>query len=429
MVDIIPPFSKFELSPTLAMNELVQQRRAQGLDVMQMGFGQSPFPVPDRMRKALGQHAHEKSYLPCAGLPELQNTILQYFQKLIGIDPRAYDVIIAPGSKLSLYAYQLAVPGDLLMPVPCWVSYEPQARMLQQKTIPVPSSLSDEGYVIRPEELRTAIEQARAQGLKPTKILLNYPNNPTGLTIPEGNLKDIASICVGEDIMIISDEIYGQINFSGRYQSIAEFAPAHTVVSTGMSKHLSLGGWRLGFGVTPKAIAGLHKTLCNIASETWSCVASPVQYAAIEAYCGYDDIEAHIRECTIIHGFVCRYIAHKLRGAGYTLAMPQGAFYLYPDFYAFKEGLRERGVHTSMELSAYMLETYGIACLPGEACCVPDSHLTLRLSGCDYDGEAVLNAYRSGSQLNEAFVQLQMPQIAKAVRQFERCAQDLLPQK
>jgi aspartate/methionine/tyrosine aminotransferase len=135
MVTLSSIASQFELSPTLAANELAQMRRVKGLPVLHMGFGESPFPVPPRLEKALAEAAGLKQYLPTAGLEALRTAAIAYYADKTGLDPAAFDVIIAPGSKLVLYGLQMAVEGDLLLPVPSWVSYEPQARMLGTEVI------------------------------------------------------------------------------------------------------------------------------------------------------------------------------------------------------------------------------------------------------------------------------------------------------
>jgi len=182
----------------------------------------------------------------------------------------------------------MAIAGDILLPVPSWVSYAPQARMLGQNVVPVVASVSDKGLTLNADTLQTAVEDARARGLNPTKLLINFPGNPTGITISESQLISIAAFCKDNAITLISDEIYGRLSFDRLYRTAASHSPAGAIVSTGLSKHLSLGGWRLGVGLVPKAMTGLIDHLNNVASETWSCVSTPIQWAAVEAYSGHD---------------------------------------------------------------------------------------------------------------------------------------------
>lgn len=418
MVKLVETSTEFALSPTLCANEMVAARRAKGEQVLHMGFGESPFPVPERLKEALKAGVGRKEYLPTGGLKELQDTVADYYKNKVGVDMSKFDVLIAPGSKLILYSLQMAIEGDLLMPVPSWVSYGPQAKMLRTDVIKVPTRLDDDGYYIDPKALRDVIAKARAAGQNPSKIILNYPSNPTGLTFTEENLKEIAAVCVEEDILIISDEIYGFVAFDGTYRTIAKYAPSHTAVTSGLSKHLSLGGWRVGIGLIPKAVEGLNTLLCSIASETWSCVPAPIQQAVIEAYKGHQDIEDHIQACTDIHGLMNTYIAKGLRECGIKAPEPKGAFYNYPDFDAHRAALNAAGIKTSQDLSTYLLENYGLASLPGTAFGAEPEVLTLRLSGCDYNGEAALKAYQSGETLDEAFIAKYAPNVKAQVEAF-----------
>ena len=425
MVKLIQSATEFELSPTLATSELVAQKRAKGEQVLQMGFGESPFPVPTRLKQALQDSSGRKEYAPVAGLPELREAVKALYAEKYGMDTDRYTVLIGPGSKLIIYALQMAVEGDLLMPVPSWVSYGPQARLLRTQIIKVPAALGDDGYRLDAGQLDKAVKQARADGLNPSKLILNYPNNPTGLTMDEKNLEEIAAFCRQEDIFIISDEIYSHVAFDGRYRTISRYAPERTAISSALSKHLSLGGWRLGFCFIPKEVEGLSALMSSIASETWSCVPSPIQQAAIEAYKGHSDVETHTQDCTSIHAYVNGYIARALRAAGIECALPQGAFYTYPNLERFRGALAERGVRTGRDLVAFLMEQYSLAALPGIAFGEAPEVLTLRLSGCDYDGQAVLNAYRAGEVLDEAFIAKYAPRVKAAVEAFARLVEDL----
>ncbi|HBR68898.1 MAG TPA: hypothetical protein DEA55_05935 [Rhodospirillaceae bacterium] len=406
-------------SPTLWANDLVHQKRSSGETVYHMGFGESPFPVPERLKKALADAAHRKEYLKADGLDALVEAVREYYRPIYGDEYiKSTDILIAPGSKLILYALQMAIEGDLLMPVPSWVSYDPQAKMLHTEVIKVPTKLDDAGYHIDPETLRSVIQKARKAGKNPTKIIINAPSNPTGLTIPSEELPALAKVCEEEGVLIISDEIYGFVSFDGKYRTCAPHAPKVTAVTTGLSKHLSLGGWRVGVGFIPKGVPGLHNALRCIVSETWSCVSAPVQQACVDAYKRHKDIEDHIQACTDIHELMNKTIAEGLRGHGIIAPQPQGAFYNYPDFAPFREEMAKNGVKTSQQVHEILLKEYNLATLPGSAFGAEPEVLTLRLSGCDYDGAKALAAYMSGEKLNRAFVEKHAPRVLKAIDIF-----------
>jgi len=232
---------KIRFSPTLEINERVRSAREQGKEMLHMGFGQSPFPVHPLIREALAVNADQNMYLPSAGLPELRELSRHYLSEKFGFDGNEFKTVVGPGSKELIYDIQLAVEGDLLLPVPSWVSYAPQAMLIDDPIIKIPTTMAD-NYHITAENLEKAIVVARQKGMNPKKLIINYPNNPSGLTMPQSRLEQIARVCRKQGILVISDEIYGLVNYQQNHASIAKFYPEGTIVTSGLSKHLSLGG-------------------------------------------------------------------------------------------------------------------------------------------------------------------------------------------
>ncbi len=404
-----------DISSTLAMNELVVKMRDSGRQVFHMGFGEAPFPAHPRLVKSLQDHSAQKRYLPVAGLPELRAAIAGHYAELAGINADDFDVLVGPGSKTLLFALQMCISGDVLLPVPSWVSYAPQAALLKQKVIPVALELADTGMSMDAEVLREAIAKARAAGMSPSKMILNYPSNPAGLTASDAALASIAEVCRAEKIILIADEIYGRLSYDHRYRSAASHLPESTVITTGLSKHMSVGGWRLGVALIPKAATGLFDDLCRVASETWSCVSTPIQYAAIDAYQGHADVEEFVRTTTDIHACVNRYIAGKLRALGAECHTPQGGFYNWPDFTQRLEGV----CSTSSELAHRLLEEHGVATLAGSSFGERPDKLCLRLSGCDYDGGTALKLWPKLGKNSDEFVARAAPNVVAALSAIE----------
>lgn len=404
-----------DISSTLAMNELVEQMRDSGRTVFHMGFGEAPFPAHPRLVKSLRHYSTQKRYLPVAGLPDLRSAIAEHYARLAGINTDDFDVMVGPGSKALLFALQMCIPGDLLLPVPSWVSYAPQAALLDQNVIPVALELAETGLSIDAETLRRAIGKARADGMAPAKMILNYPSNPTGLTASDAALASIAEVCRSEKIILIADEIYGRLAYDHRYRSAASHLPESTVITTGLSKHLSVGGWRLGIALIPKAATGLFNDMCRVASETWSCVSTPIQYAAIDAYQEHPDVEDFVRQTTDIHACINRYIAGKLRALGAECHMPQGGFYTWPDF----TKLLGHVCATSDELAHRLLDEHGVATLAGTAFGERPDKLRLRLSGCDYDGRTALELWPALGKSADEFVARAAPNVAAALGEIE----------
>jgi len=376
-------------SPTLAIHEKVMQMRKDGEDIIHMGFGQSPFPVHPLIEQSLRENADKSMYLPSAGLEELREAALEYYGQRLGFDSTLFYAIIGPGSKELIFDVQLAVEGGLLMPIPSWVSYAPQARIINDRVIPIQTRIEDSLHITA-ERLEGAIERAKTEGKKPSKLILNYPNNPSGLSMDSDRLREIAEVCKKHSVLIISDEIYGLVRYDGKHSSIAEYYPEGTIVTGGLSKHLSLGGYRLGVAMVPNEQAGLLKAMLGIASETFSCVSSPIQYAALKAYEGNEILEHYIRECCRIHGLISKDLRNRIVDTGIEYPEPQGAFYVFPDFTPFRDRLKETyGVSTNEELATDLLERAQVAVLPGSGFGDDPENLTIRISACDFDGHAV----------------------------------------
>ena len=401
-------------SVTLAINELVRRQPAEER-LLHMGFGQSPFPVHSRIREAMAANADKNMYLPSAGEPELRTVATQYFAKRCGFDAEGFDAIVGPGSKELLFDVQLAVEGDLLMPVPSWVSYGPQATLLDDRVLKIATTVADH-YHVTGDRLEWAIKEARHAGRNPTKLIINYPNNPSGLSLTAERLQELADVCSRHNILVISDEIYGLVAHKQRHQSIARFYPDGTIVTSGLSKHLSLGGYRLGVALVPKALHHISHALVRIASETWSAVAAPMQFAAITAFEGHADIESYIKKCTEIHRLIAGHVRDTVVSLGVTYPLLDGAFYLYPDWNRYREALAtKRRVSTSDELAEDLIDDAQLATLPGTAFGADPSELTLRLATCDFDGRRALAFHDERPEAtSQSFVAGSCPNIAAA---------------
>jgi len=400
-------------SPTLAINELISALGDE--DICHLGFGESPFPVHPLIREAIADAAGKNQYLPCAGLEELRHAAVEYFSQKLDLPPANYAAVVGPGSKELLFDLQLAVEGDLLLPVPSWVSYAPQAHLLQDNVIPIPTDIGTR-YHVTEGSLEQAISGGAAQGAKPTKLILNYPNNPSGLTIPEATLEAIAETCRKHDVLVISDEIYGLVTHHSTHRSIAYYYPEGTIVTTGLSKHISLGGYRLGIALIPDSLASIRDAVVRIASETWSTVSAPIQFAALTAVANDPEIEDFVERCTRVHSLVSRYVRDRIVDAGVDYPELDGAFYLYPDFEPFREAVAAtRGVATSDQLADDVLATAKVATLPGSVFGDDAKLLRLRLATCDFDGQTALDQLANAPESSpSAFVRACCPRIERA---------------
>jgi aspartate aminotransferase len=413
-----PHVRELGTSATLAINERAAELLRQGRKVYRLGLGQSPFPVPGLVVEALRRHAAEKDYLPVRGLPGLREAVAEFHWLKDKVEARPDRVLIGPGSKELMFLLQLVFRGEILIPSPSWVSYLPQARILGRSPRCIPLAFED-GWKIQPHHLRELLRETDGAG--PQLLILNYPNNPVGNTYALGELTEIAEIARRHQLLILSDEIYGQLHFEGEHVSIGRFYPEGTIISSGLSKWCGAGGWRLGTFTFPKDLGWLLDAMAAVASETYTSVSAPIQYAAIEAFrCGVR-IESYLvnaRRILKALGLACQKI---LQGAGVRTQLPEGGFYLFVDFGAFAEGLAGHGIRDGESLCERLLQDTGVAILPGSPFGRDPGELTARLAFVDFDGAAALAESREiplDCDLPADFLERRCDQVLEALRRM-----------
>jgi aspartate aminotransferase len=374
------------VSATLGINELSNQLKAQNKEVYKLGLGQSPFPVPESVVEELKINAHQKDYLPVRGLPALQEAVASYYQRTQGLYFNPENILVGPGSKELMFILQLAYYGDLIIPTPSWVSYAPQAHIIGRHVYWLPTR-SDNRWLLTPQELEKLCSKDPS---KPRIVILNYPNNPTGCSYTEEELKELAEVASHYNLILLSDEIYGELNFNGEHVSIAKYYPEGTIISSGLSKWCGAGGWRLGTFTFPSTLTWLLEGMAVVSSETFTATSAPIQYAAVRAFNGSPEIENYLKQSRRILKALSLSVCEKLTDVGVNTAPPQGAFYIFPDFSAFRGKLAQRNIHTSSEMCESILSETGVAFLPGSEFGRPDSELTARLALVDFDGSKTL---------------------------------------
>jgi len=376
------------VSPTLAIQELSNRLRREGRDIYRLGLGQSPFPVPRPVIEALQVNAYQKDYLPVRGLPLLRETVAEYFRRRHHLPSTGDDVIIGPGSKELLFLLQIVYYGELVVPAPGWVSYVPQAQIVGRTVRWVQTRAAD-GWKLTPDVF-TALFQSDPD--RPRIVIMNYPNNPTGSTYTAEELRLLAGIAREHKVIILSDEIYGELHFKGQHVSIARFYPEGTIISSGLSKWCGAGGWRLGAFCFPQSLRWLLDAMAVVASETFTSTSAPIQFAAVRAFRGGTQIERYLWNSRRLLRGLAREVARRLDSAGLRVVPPAGAFYVFPDFSAHRDRFAERGITTSDELCRRLLAETGVAMLPGTAFGRPPDELTVRIAYVDFDGARALTA-------------------------------------
>ncbi|MFC0431840.1 pyridoxal phosphate-dependent aminotransferase [Kutzneria buriramensis] len=326
------------VSATLAANDAIARRRAQGLPVVPLGFGEAGLPVHPLLAKALSDAAGFAGYGPVAGIPALRDAAAGYWSRR-GLPTEASQVVAAPGSKPLLWAILGARGGGVALPRPSWVSYAAQSAMHGLPVVRVRSV----GGVPDPVELDAVAREGRL-----STVVVTLPDNPTGRLAPPPVIRELCEVAERHDLLIVSDEIYRDLT-EMELLSPASVVPHRVVVTSGLSKSLALGGWRLG--VARFGDDALRDAVIDMASEVWSAPAQPVQHAAALAFSEPPALVERVAQSRNLHLRVGAAVA-----ALFDTPPPDGAFYLYPHV---------PGFDTDRQVAEHLLASNGVVVLPG----------------------------------------------------------------
>ena len=402
---------KLKESATLAINEKSKRLIKNGKKIYRFGFGQSPFQIPEKIVETLKINAHRKEYLPIQGLPELREKISKYLHRRTGVDYSKDNILITPGSKEAMLLMHVAFNGEIITPAPSWVSYEPQAEIGTNKVHWLETSRENNWFPTA-NELENKL---KTLGKKKNLILiLNSPNNPSGTIC--NNLKELAKISKKYNLIILSDEIYTDLSFDNTYDSISKYYPGSTFISGGLSKWCGAGGWRLGFLAVPNGMKDFMKSLKSLASESYSTVNTPTQFAAVEAYKGnYENYKLKVRG---ILNAVGTYVYNNLKSNKVFINPPQGAFYLMPEF-------KNKKYKTSSKLCEAILNETGVAMLPGSDFGFNPKRMLTRLSYTDFNGFEFFKNISNYNSISEEMVKTYAPNVVEGVSKLSNWAKNL----
>ncbi|GIR62539.1 MAG: aminotransferase [Alphaproteobacteria bacterium] len=384
-------FRNTEPSSTLRINEISNKLLDEGKNVYKFGLGQSPFPVPEILIETLKKNAHQKDYLNVSGLLKLREVVAKYHSKKNLYNYSEDNVIIGPGSKELIFQCQMVTEMPLLLPKPSWVSYEPQAKILKKDVNWIDTSISTNWH-LSANALR---DYCKNNKYKYQLLILNSPNNPTGTNNEE--LEELSKICKENNIIVISDEIYTELDFNGNYHSISHFYPEGTIISSGLSKWCGAGGWRLGTLTFPKELKIIHDSVRSLASETFTSVSAPIQYAAVKAYT--EDHSEYLNNSRIILKKVADFVYDQLSEIGIECIRPQGGFYILCDFSKIIK--HNNIINNATTLCEQVLQNTGFAMLPGKNFGIEDEKLITRMAFVDFDGNKALSFMKDNTSIKD----------------------------
>ena len=354
-------------SATLKMTRLSRELKAQGVDIITLSIGEPDFDTPQNVKDAAKKAIEDNitHYTPVPGFPALRQAIANKLKRDNGLDYKADQIVVSNGAKQSIANIFMSIlnKGDeVIVPSPFWVSYPEMIKMADGKPIIIHAGIESD-FKIKPEQIEAAITP------KTKAIIFSAPSNPTGSLYTKQDLKAIAAVLKAHpDVLLISDEIYELIVFSGKHVSIASFEEIkeQVVIVNGVSKGFAMTGWRIGYIAAPQFIAAA----CNKFQGQYTSGASSIsQMAAIEALNTLPEESPELMK--MVSAFKERrdlLIRLVKEIPGFKTNTPEGAFYLFPDVSDyFGKSNGDTTINNSTDLCLYLLNKAHVALVPGEA--------------------------------------------------------------
>lgn len=397
MIEISKIVSQLAASQTLAMAQKSAELRAQGIDVINLSLGEPDFTTPAHIKEAAEKAIDDNFsfYTPVAGYLSLREAIARDMNRHENVSCTAANIVVSNGAKQSLFNALFAIlnPGDeVIIPAPAWVSYIELVKLTGATSVIVPTHL-DTDFKMTPEMLEKSITPATRV------IIMTSPSNPTGSVYSREELQGLVDVISRHQrIIVISDEIYEHINFTGSFTSLASFPELNgrVAIINGVSKAYAMTGWRIGFVAAPEELA---KACTKLQGQTTSNPSSIAQKAAEAAYNGPQECVSKM--CAVFRrrrNLVVR-LAREI--PGWEANEPMGAFYLFPRVEACLGKTAPDGtlIATSGDLAMYLLRVAHVATVDGAAFAAPGY---LRLSYAASD-EKLTEALR---RIREAVISL-----------------------
>ena len=391
---------KLNLSATLEINEISKNLEKTGKQVIKFGFGQSPFQVPEIVVEELKKNAQKKSYLPIQGLEELREAIASYESKKKAENFTSKQIIIGPGSKELMFLLHMSFDGEIILPAPSWVSYKPQSIIAENKFHWIETKAENNWYPTAESIEQLVLKNKNKKYL----LILNSPNNPSGQICK--NLLEISEVVKKYEIIVLSDEIYSELTFDENFESISKYCFNNVIISNGLSKWCGAGGWRLGYFLIPDQLDKIKNSMKVLASETFSSVSAPIQYAAISAFKN-DHNDYVLKSRKILKG-IGEYVYKNLKSNKVIMNKPMGGFYLMPEFL-------NKTFNTSSEMCSDLLNKKNVAILPGSDFGFLNDRMIARLSFTDFDGYNFMSKIDLDTNIDEDLIKKYAPNIIEGI--------------
>ncbi len=389
-------------------------------------FGQSPFPVPKSVQDALIKNANKGTYAGVPGIPELRETISQYNKRNFGIEIDSKRVYVGPGTKELIFNLLQVLHGTVILPTPAWLGYLPQIRLLKKNFHMLPARPIGK---ITPNDLEHLVLRLHD---RQRILILNNPNNPTGLVYSQLELEEITDVCRKFEILVISDEIYAQTTYDiNKFVSMGRIYPEGTFVTNGLSKSHAAGGYRLGYVLFPQHTYELRQHFKKILATEYTATSTPIQHAAIAGFQESTEMNEYFEITRSIHHIMGDYTYQALNKIeGVKTTRPEATFYLLANFNAFSDYFLANKISNSQKFSeSIMQHPYHTALVGGDSLVLERTDFSARIAFVDYDGERAMKNYvdnppRTASDRIE-FVKNNAPKIVDGIAMIQRYLNDI----
>lgn len=379
MIDVSNRIKALAPSATLAMSQKSAELKAQGIDVINLSVGEPDFNTPAHIKAAAIQAVADNFsfYTPVPGYMTLREAICAKLRRENGVDYTPAQIVVGNGAKQELCNVILATvnPGDeVVIPTPAWVSYVEMVKLAEGVTVKVPATI-ESNFKITPAQLEAAITP------RTRMVLLCSPSNPTGSVYSRTELQGLVDVIARHPgIIVLADEIYEHINYTGSFTSLASFPEIkdRVVLINGVSKAYAMTGWRIGFCAAPLEVA---KAVSKLQGQYTSGCSSIAQKAAEAAYTGSQECVELMRQAFERRRDLIVNLASMIPGL--KVNRPDGAFYLFPEVTSFigkSDG--ETVIRSSGDLTMYLLEKARVATVDGAAFCL-DGYIRLSYATSD----------------------------------------------
>ena len=351
-------------SQTLAMAAKTRELREEGKDIIGLSLGEPDFNTPDFIKEAAIQAINENynSYTPVDGYVELKDAIIEKFRRDNNLTYNRSQIVVSTGAKQSLAnaALVLLNPGDeVLLPCPYWVSYAEIVKLAEGIPVEVPTTV-ESNFKITPAQLEAAITP------KTKMIWYSSPCNPSGMVYSKEELRALADVLVKHpDIIVVSDEIYEHINFSGEHTSMAQFEDMYnrTITVNGVSKAFAMTGWRIGYIGAPEWIARACNKMQGQITSGANCIAQRATITAVKA--PVSKIKFMVDKFKERRKLIISLLDEI---KGFKTTEPEGAFYVFPNIsYYFGKTIKGHKIKNATDFSMFLLEEALVATVTGDA--------------------------------------------------------------